>query len=103
MERQLCQCKKNVLISEIQINILMGLNIHGSAHDSVSVVIRHCNFSRKIDWTYFDNQIGVVQNFSRFNRIKKHFRMNFVVTNNISAYEKQYSHDRHFIEKYPIS
>jgi hypothetical protein len=37
--------KKTVAISEIEINILMELNIHGSAHDSVSDsdTTRHSN------------------------------------------------------------
>ena len=40
---------KMALSLEIQINIMMELNIHENAHDSVSVVTYHRNFSRKVD------------------------------------------------------
>jgi len=66
----------------------MKLNIHGSAHDSVSVVTRHCKSIRKIDRKDTENQIGVVQNFFWFCSIMESFRINLLVTNNVSMYEK---------------
>ena len=66
----------------------MELNIHGIAHDSVSVVTHHCDFNnRKIDRKESNNQICVVHNFSRFGNIMKHFRINLVMTNNMLKYE----------------
>ena len=47
---------KTALISEIQISILMELNIYGFAHDSVSVVTQHYNFSRNFDRKDFAKQ-----------------------------------------------
>jgi hypothetical protein len=51
------------------------------------IVTRHHNFSRKINRKKSIIQIDVVQNFSRFTSIGKHFRINIVVTNNMSTYK----------------
>ena len=88
---------KKALISEIQINRLMELNIHGSTHYSVSVVTQHRNSSRKINRKDFDIQIDEVQNQCRFSSNLKHSRNNLVVTNNMSTYENYYNRDRQVI------
>jgi hypothetical protein len=87
------------LIFEIRINILMELIIHGSRMIQFPIVIQHHNFSRKINRKKYDIQIGVVQNFSRFNRIRKHVRIKLAMTNDMSTYEKYYNHDRELIGK----
>jgi hypothetical protein len=51
------------------------------------IVTQHHNFSRKINRKQSSIQIDVVQNFSRLSIIRKHFRINLVVTNNMSTYE----------------
>jgi len=49
---------------------------------------QHRNLSRNIHGKDSDDQICVVQNFSRFISIKKHVRNNLAVTNNMSTYKK---------------
>ena len=51
------------------------------------IVTQHHNFNREIDRKNSSIQIDVVQNFSRFSSIRKHFRINIVVTNNMSTYK----------------
>jgi hypothetical protein len=53
------------------------------------IVIQHHSFSRKINMKKSDIQKDVVQNFSRLSSIRKHFRINIVVTNNMSTYESK--------------
>jgi len=65
----------------------MGLTINGLKMIQFPIVTQHRNFSRKINMKKFDIQIGVVQNFSRLSSIRKHFRINIVVTHNMSTYE----------------
>ena len=52
------------------------------------IVPQHPIFSRKIDCKNYDIQIDVMQNFIRFNSIRKHFRINLMETNNMSTYKK---------------
>ena len=79
---------KKALISKIQFSILMELTINGSILIQLPIVTQYHSFMRKINRKNSDIQIDVVQNFSRFNRIKKHFRINLAMTNNMSTYEK---------------
>ena len=79
---------KKVLISKLQLNILMELTIHGSIMIQFPILTQHHSFSRKINEKKSDIKIDVVQNFSRFNRIMKHFRINLVMTNHMSTHEK---------------
>ena len=65
----------------------MELNIHGIMMIQFPIVTQHHGFSRKINKKSFDIQIDEVQNFSRFGSIRKRFRINLVVTNNMSIYE----------------
>jgi len=76
------------LISEMQITFPMELNISKSTHDSVSMVKQHRKFSPKIYRKDSDNQKGEVHNSNRFISVRKHFRINLVVTNNMSTYKK---------------
>ena len=77
----------------------MELTIHGSIMIQFPMVTQQHIFSRKINRKDSSIQLGVMPNFSRFSSIRKHFRINLVVTNNMSTYEKQTNHDRQFIEK----
>jgi hypothetical protein len=79
---------KKALISEIQINILIKLTIHGSIMILFPIMTQQHGFSRKIDRKNSAIQIGLVQNFYRLNRIKKYFIINLAMTNNMSTYEK---------------
>jgi hypothetical protein len=64
----------------------MGLTINGIKMIQFPIVTQHHGFSsRKINMNNSDIQIDVVQNFSRFNSIRKHFRIYFGVTNNMST------------------
>jgi hypothetical protein len=65
----------------------MELNIHGNIIIQFPIVTQHYIFSRKINKQISDIQIDEVQNFSRFSSIRKRFRINMVVTNNMSTYE----------------
>jgi IS1 family transposase len=65
----------------------MQLTIHGSIMIQSPIETQHHSFSRKINRKDFDNQIGVVQNCSRFSSIMKPFRINLVMTDNMSTYE----------------
>ena len=85
--------------TEIQINIRMELNINGNTYDSVPVVAQRRNFSRNINRKNVANQIGVMQIFNRFGSIKTHFRVDFVLTNNMSIYANTINNDRRFIKK----
>jgi hypothetical protein len=87
------------LILEIQINILMELIIHGSIMIQFPIVTYPHIFSRKIEMKNSEIQIGEVQNFSRINIIRKHFRINLAMTNNMSTYKKKNNHDMQFIGK----
>jgi hypothetical protein len=77
----------------------MELDIHGIIMIQFPIVTQHHSFSRKINKKSFDIQIDEVQNFSRLSSIRKRFRINLVVTNNMSTYENQSNHDRQFIGK----
>jgi hypothetical protein len=88
MERQHCRYQKKALISKIQFNILMELIIHGSIRIQFPIVTQHRRFSRKINRTDSDIQIGVMHNFSRFGSIKKLFRINLVMTHHMSSHEE---------------
>jgi hypothetical protein len=77
---------KKVFISALQINILMELNIHGIIMIQFSILTHHHYFSRKINKKSSDIQIDEVHNLSRFSSIRKRFRNNLVVTNNMSIY-----------------
>jgi len=61
----------------------MEITIYGSIMIQFPIVTLHHSVGRKINRENSDIQIGVVQNFSRFSSIKKHFRVNLVMTNNI--------------------
>jgi hypothetical protein len=65
----------------------MKLNIRGIIMIHFPIVTQHHSFSRKINRKKYSIQIDVVQNFSRLNSIRKHFRINIVVTNNMSTYK----------------
>jgi hypothetical protein len=65
----------------------MELNINGIKMIQFPIVTHHHSFSRKINMKKSDIQIDVVQNFSWFNCIRKHFGIYLVVTNNMSTYE----------------
>ena len=79
---------KKALTSGIQINIMMELTIYGSIMIRFPIVTQHHTFSQEINRKTSSIQIGVMQNFSRFNSIQNHFRTKLVVTNNMSTYEK---------------
>ena len=81
----------------------MELTIYESKMIQLPIVTRHHSFSRKIDRKISSIQIGVMQNSNRFSSIRKRYRTNLVVTNNMSTYEKQTNHDRQFIGKLTIS
>jgi len=66
----------------------MELTIQGSMMIQSAIVTHHHNFSWEINTKKSDTQIGVVQSISRFDRIRKHFRNNLAVTDNMSTYEK---------------
>ena len=53
----------------------------------LSIVRQHHNFSRKVIRKKSIIQIDVVQNSSQLSSIRRHFRVNIVVTNNMSTYE----------------
>jgi hypothetical protein len=65
----------------------MELNIHGIIMIQFPIVTQHHGFSRKINKKSFDIQIDEVQNFSRFSSTRKRFRINLVMTNNMSTYK----------------
>ena len=98
MERQHCRYKK-ALILKIQFTILMELTIHGRMMIRFPISTQHHGFSRKINRKNYDIQIDVVHIFSRFNRIKKHVRINLAMTNNMSTYANYSNNDRYFIGK----
>jgi hypothetical protein len=77
----------------------MGLAINGINMIQFPIVTQHHSFSRKINMKNSDIQIDIVQNFSRFNNIRKYFRINLVVTNNMSTNKKESNHDRQYIRK----
>ena len=77
----------------------MGLTINGIKMIQFPIVTHQHSFSQKINMKNSDIQINVVQNFGRFNSIRKHFRINLMVTNNMSTYEKESNHDRQYIGK----
>ena len=79
---------KKALNSEMEINILMELTIYGILMIRVPIVKQHHSFSPKITRKNSSIQLGVMQNLSRYNSIRKHFRINLVVTNYMSTYEK---------------
>ena len=66
----------------------MELAINGIKMIQFPIVTHHHSFIRKINRKKSDIKIDVMQNFSRFNSIRKHFRINLVVTNNMSTHEK---------------
>ena len=66
----------------------MGLTINGIKMIQFPIVSQDHSFSPKINMKNSDIQIDVVQNFSRFNSIRKHFRTNLVMANNMFTYEK---------------
>ena len=66
----------------------MELTIYGDIMIQFPIVTQHHSCSRGINRKKSSIQIGVMQNFSRFNNIRKHFRTKLVVTNNKSTYEK---------------
>jgi hypothetical protein len=78
---------KKPLISEIQIDILIELTIYGSIMIQFPIVTQHHIFSREINMKKSSIQIGVMQNSRRFSSIRKYYRPNLVVTNNMSTYE----------------
>jgi hypothetical protein len=51
----------------------------------VPIVTQHQHFSRKINRKNSDIPIGVMQSFSRFCSTRKRFRINLVMTNNMST------------------
>jgi hypothetical protein len=63
----------------------MELNIHGIMMIQFPIVTQHHGFSRKNDKKSFGIQIYEVQNFRRFSSIRKHVRINLVMTNNMST------------------
>ncbi len=65
----------------------MKLAINGIKMIQFPIVTKHHIFSRKINRKNSDIQIDVMQNFSRFIIIRKHFRYNLMVTSNMSTYE----------------
>ena len=65
----------------------MGLTINGLKMIQFPIVTQHHSFSRKINMKNSDIQIDVVQNFNRLSSIRKHFRINIVVRNNMLTYE----------------
>jgi len=67
----------------------MELTIYGSIKMiQFPKVTQHHSFSREIHRKKYSIQLGVMQNFSRLSSIRKQFRTNLVVTNNMSTYEK---------------
>jgi hypothetical protein len=78
--------KKALVLGEKK--FMMELTIHGSIMIPFPIVTHHQSFRRKINRKKSEIHIGAVQNFSRFNRFKKHFRINLAMTNNMSTYEK---------------
>ena len=66
----------------------MELTINGSIMTEFPIVTQHHNFSHEINRNNSSIQIGVMQNFSRLSSIRKQFRTNLAVTNNMSTYEK---------------
>ena len=71
-----------------EISILMKLTIYGSIMIQIPIVTQHQNFGRKINRKNSSIQIGVMQDLSRFNSFRTHFRINLVMTDNMSTYEK---------------
>ena len=65
----------------------MELNIHGIMMIQFPIVTQHHGFSRKINKNSFDIQIDEVQNFSRFSSTRKRFKINLVMTNNMSNHK----------------
>ena len=65
----------------------MELNIHGIIMIQFSILTHHHYFSRTINKKSSDIQIDEVQNFSRFSSSRKRFRINLVMTNNMSTYK----------------
>ena len=63
----------------------MELTIYESIMTYYSIVTQH--HSRKNNRKNSDMQIDVVQNFRRFSSIRKNFRINLVVTNNMSTHK----------------
>jgi hypothetical protein len=58
----------------------MELTINGSRMILFPIVTQHHNLSRKLNRKKIGIQIGVMQNFSRFSSIRKHFRIDIVDT-----------------------
>jgi hypothetical protein len=77
----------------------MELAINGIKMIQFTIVTQHHIFSRKINKKNTDIQIDVMQNFSRFSSIRKHFRYNLMVTSNMSTYEYKTNHDILYIGK----
>ncbi len=72
--------QKKDLISKIQFYILIELTIHGSLMILLPIVTQHHSFSPKIHRKNSDIQIDLVQIFSRFNRIRRYFRIDVAMT-----------------------
>ncbi len=66
----------------------MELAIHVIIMIQFPIVTQHHSFSRKINRKNSDIKIDVVQDLSRFNSIRKHLRIDLMVKNNMSTYEK---------------
>ena len=77
----------------------MELAINGIKMIQFPMVTPHHIFSRKINRKNSDIQIDVMQNFSRFGSVRKHFRYNLMVTSNMSIYEYKTNHDKPHIRK----
>ncbi len=66
---------------------MMELAINGIKMIQFPIVTHHHISSRKNNRKNSDIQIDVMQNFSLFSSIRKHFRYNLMVTCNMSTYE----------------
>ncbi len=66
----------------------MDLSIHRNTCDSVIDSDTTPQFQSEINRKISDIQIDVMQNFSWFNSIRKHFRINLAATNNMSTHGK---------------
>ena len=62
--------------------------IHGRIMIQFPIVTQHHRFSRKFKRKNVVIQKGVLQNFSRFNRSMKHFKIDLAMKNIMSTYEQ---------------